>query len=664
MFVSDGIGNSYEDWKPGDLVVIHAQTGSGKTYFVLNVLLPYVNGEGKKLLYLSNRTALTQQVRALIDPEFEESIITENYQSFERVRLSYREYEKPSPLAQSFLDCDYWIMDEAHYFLTDANFNSDMLSALNHIKSHYKTRVLIFMTATLEYLLLALGQCGLFTKRTPYFTFADNLHSLYACRGYLSHTPLLCQLASQKSLLAQKEMTNVEYELYQKLLNAQKNYKLEPDQPENQFNLWVAEQKAPRIDPEKFQSKHQEYLSYFDSVKKEPFLYQAGHEYTFVSPVYFRTIEQLCKRIQQTCSAEKWLIFVSSKNNGEYIRTCLENIGLDCVFITADTKKRKFTSLTNQSKEYQAYQHIIDHEKSPERITISTSVLDNGINLKDPQLKHVAILEMNPTLFLQMLGRKRLSHQSENFNIYLQVKDIGEIKAFFNRNILYLVRFLVELQYVNNYEDNIIPRKEDYIGHDNLHTFARAYQVNGNFRPPFCHFVQKRNKLPKLKEGFPNYTCRLFEPNPYTSVRLAYDYYRMLALLEQYENLSEEEKRIKKESLWIEHQLSWLGLQYDPTCWIDYEQHIKAKKIISTILARRSGNVLSCTVQGWLKRAVQQAVLTSHPPLKVKIGAASLKKVNEALIELGYDKQIKSKNRSINGVQRNYWTVVPAGDDQ
>lgn len=204
-----------------------------------------------------------------------------------------------------------------------------------------------------------------------------------------------------------------------------------------------------------------------------------------------------------------------------------------------------------------------------------------------------------------------------------------------------------------------------------IYKFAQTYQINGNFKPEYSHYVKNMKgslsrdwSIDNRVRNYNTVTAILFEPNPYTSVRLGYDYYRMLALLEQYENLSEEEKRIKKESLWIEHQLSWLGLQYDPTCWIDYEQHIKAKKIISTILARRSGNVLSCTVQGWLKRAVQQAVLTSHPPLKVKIGAASLKKVNEALIELGYDKQIKSKNRSINGVQRNYWTVVPAGDDQ
>ena len=36
----------------------------------------------------------------------------------------------------------------------------------------------------------------------------------------------------------------------------------------------------------------------------------------------------------------------------------------------------------------------------------------------------------------------------------------------------------------------------------------------------------------------------------------------------------------------------------------------------------------------------------------------TLKKLNEALSEFGYNYRIISKNRSINGVQRNYWMVV------
>lgn len=37
-FVSDVIGEDYKKWKRGEIVLISAQTGTGKNYFIENVL--------------------------------------------------------------------------------------------------------------------------------------------------------------------------------------------------------------------------------------------------------------------------------------------------------------------------------------------------------------------------------------------------------------------------------------------------------------------------------------------------------------------------------------------------------------------------------------------------------------------------------------------------
>ena len=141
-----------------------------------------------------------------------------------------------------------------------------------------------------------------------------------------------------------------------------------------------------------------------------------------------------------------------------------------------------------------------------------------------------------------------------------------------------------------------------------------------------------------------------------------YDYYRMLALLESYENTPEELKKVQKEILWIEHQLSWMGLEYDPSCWIDYGQHLAAKKNLELILSENEGQALSKPTQEQLKKAIITVVNTSHPPMDTKIGKASKEKVNAALAELGYLQRIQSKNRSIKGKQRNYWHIILNSD--
>ena len=88
MYISDVISDEYQQWKPGDIIIIHAQTGAEKTFFVLDKLLPFLKGEGKRLLYLANRTALRDQVELSYQEEYEDNIWTMTYQKFEKINLN------------------------------------------------------------------------------------------------------------------------------------------------------------------------------------------------------------------------------------------------------------------------------------------------------------------------------------------------------------------------------------------------------------------------------------------------------------------------------------------------------------------------------------------------------------------------------------------------
>lgn len=141
--------------------------------------------------------------------------------------------------------------------------------------------------------------------------------------------------------------------------------------------------------------------------------------------------------------------------------------------ITAETKYHKKGLGGLVPKEYEVYNSIINECKSIVRVTLATAVLDNGVNLKDSALKHLAVLEMNPTTFLQMIGRKRLESPEEQINLYLQSKDTGEIKAYFERSILQYVRFLVELQTVNVEADTV-----EWKNDERVFSALRRFQLN------------------------------------------------------------------------------------------------------------------------------------------------------------------------------------------
>ena len=60
--LSEEIGEKYIEWKDGDCIFISSPTGSGKTYFILNILRPFLIQNNKKVLYLVNRSILKEQI--------------------------------------------------------------------------------------------------------------------------------------------------------------------------------------------------------------------------------------------------------------------------------------------------------------------------------------------------------------------------------------------------------------------------------------------------------------------------------------------------------------------------------------------------------------------------------------------------------------------------
>lgn len=152
---------------------------------------------------------------------------------------------------------------------------------------------------------------------------------------------------------------------------------------------------------------------------KKILYYNFKRYYSYVCTKYFNSKEEILDLIKKDRSEYKWIIFINSKINGKKI---LERIGSNnAVFITAESKD-------SQDSDGKIYTQIINEKKFDSKILICTSVLDNGINLKDPLLKNIVIFSYDKTEFLQMLGRKRIT-DDEKVNLYLYRGKVEEINA-------------------------------------------------------------------------------------------------------------------------------------------------------------------------------------------------------------------------------------------
>lgn len=110
LFFSDIIGDKYKLWDK-EFIILDGGTGSGKTYFIQYILIPYAEKLKKSILYLCNRRSLYDELLQIIrNHEYVELMLYQVLQEYLR---------NDKPLGKF----DYIIADECHYLYGDALFN-------------------------------------------------------------------------------------------------------------------------------------------------------------------------------------------------------------------------------------------------------------------------------------------------------------------------------------------------------------------------------------------------------------------------------------------------------------------------------------------------------------------------------------------------------------
>ena len=167
--ITELIKEDYKSWRKGMRIIFDSGTDSGKTYFILNVLLPWAYEKGWKILYLCNRIPLRDQIRQEVEKlgrteekvghwdeklhrfvyethivnKYENTIWVESYQWLETF------YEGNRKGALDYLSTFRYIAaDEFHYQLTDPAFNEETDTSYILLEALVKRRPVIYMSAT------------------------------------------------------------------------------------------------------------------------------------------------------------------------------------------------------------------------------------------------------------------------------------------------------------------------------------------------------------------------------------------------------------------------------------------------------------------------------------------------------------------------------------
>ncbi|MFZ2992491.1 MAG: DEAD/DEAH box helicase [Microgenomates group bacterium] len=148
-YISDIIPIGEIDSWIGKKVLISAQTGTGKSYWTKNTLYEWCLRNNKRILILSNRTLLKNQIIEDIR-EKADFITVRNYQSIENGILETRE-----DLQYLFSKFDAIVCDEFHYIYADSDFNRNTDLLLDIFETDYPNKIFVFISATPEMSLFA-----------------------------------------------------------------------------------------------------------------------------------------------------------------------------------------------------------------------------------------------------------------------------------------------------------------------------------------------------------------------------------------------------------------------------------------------------------------------------------------------------------------------------
>ena len=164
QWINELIGEDYKYWSDGSVIIIETQTGTGKTTFIKEVLVPFAIEAGKKILFICNRINLRRQVtedllkvatgkeagyspKELDEIELD-GITIKSYQKIQEEILNDK-YNTGSGHASTIDIYDYIILDECHYIFADSNFNNTTRLIFEKlIQTWHYNAVKIFITAT------------------------------------------------------------------------------------------------------------------------------------------------------------------------------------------------------------------------------------------------------------------------------------------------------------------------------------------------------------------------------------------------------------------------------------------------------------------------------------------------------------------------------------
>lgn len=442
--ISETEGYTYKDWKEGSIVSIDAQTGTGKTYAILNKILEDKVEDYEELVYICNRVELRRAIQKDLLEKYkmeakyfmgEEEFIDKNWIGNKKAIIDYEWLDKQKTIYNVTVMSYHEIANSRNWRIhTDSNYN-----ILEKYKYIVCDEVQFFLTD------------ASFNQKT-----------------YMAYDEIFYARDSKSTLIMLSATIDEVNTLIQEYIDMWKIH-------EDLFGVNLVHE----------------------------YKYSTGRDYSYVNVKYFKDINDIETLIKN--SEEKWLVFVTSDDNGRKLKDNLCESGVLAEFIKANEDNQEKKNLTMFSK-------------FSCQCLIATKCIDNGVNIKDVNVKNIVVMAYDKTTFIQELGRLRLN-----------IKDAHEINLYIR--CCYKKTFSTMLKKCEDKQELIDLYKED------INKFKVRFNNDYKKLPEDIFYLNTKNEWTINKLGV-------------TRMELDRKHYKNMVDMMEMDKFA-----------FIKEQLSWLGLE-------------------------------------------------------------------------------------------------------
>lgn len=581
--------------------------------------------------------------------QFNENFTIWTYQYLENLLLN-------NQYIQSF---DLIICDEIHYFLTDSIFNSNTQLSYDFIFHHQNNILKLLLTATphgiMDYI-TKIGMKPLKQKENnpSEITIDGNVYieiseldlPTLKRKGVHGNGKISMTINNKSKKIVidgniynlidkNKELTQENLKSFSPISATIKGTASLPDN-----KILINDESLMNNNTDKFEVNEHSYYYHHENInnytrsknrkinKPKPVTlhtYELYNNYDYLNIKYITQEKEIVEIVQH--SKEKNIIFVSSKKHGQDIKEELSGKDIKSIFITSDNKNA-------ESKENVA--ELVSANTFSEKVLITTSVLDVGVNFLDEEIENIIIAATEPTEFLQMLGRIRVIQEEQEISLFIYSRTA---------------------QYFKNLRDEYVCPKIKCI------EFLELYP---DLEEIFKEKISSNDNIPDEYETF------LYKDHWHNN-KIAFNTLAAYRYRELYKLYNEIYNGIKQdEDYFIKKQLEWLGLQETfsiQNFYSDEIQKIRIKKLqeaieeeIEKMDKMDKNNMYKDECEKimnkfkFIVRTLNEEVLRSNEKL-------SIKKFNWVCKVYNIPYCIAQRQEKIDGKRRNKYYLIKSDDN-